>query len=744
MSALANLKQLEDDLWEAADELRANSNLPYNEFFLPVMGILFLRHAANRFTTVEADIQADRASGKLKRAPVPADYIKRRSLFLPETARYDQLLATAKDRHLGEAVDAAMAVIEESFPPLKGILPKGYSKVDAKLLEDVMKIFNRESLRTASGDVFGRIYEYFLRQFAMKKAHDDGEFFTPPSLVQLLVNITEPGLTPPFDPAHGVIVADLACGSCGMFVQTSHFVEDLGGLVAHKIVFYGQEKTATTIQLAKMNLAVHGLEGHIAEANTYYDDPHTLVGRCDRMLANPPFNVDKIDATKVESDKRRLPFGLPGVNKEGRVSNGNYVWISYFYSYLNPQGRAGFVMSAQASSAGNDEKTVRRKLVETGHVDVMVAIRGGFFYTRTVPCELWFFDKNKRAAGSPRPSDGRVVRSEGKQPRALNDHDHVLMLDARHVHRQVNRTVYDFSPEQLHNLSAIVWLYRGERDRFIQLLHRYQDQAGGGLAELHHTMAAFHMDPGVDRLKTSLRHLNDYLRNLPDDADVVPADKQAFADQLRSIEGQLHEMSAAGDRLHATINTLRSRLDCNVNLPSKLPQVLREVQDNLPRMEPVADAVRAFMRQVDEYWKGLNNALDHAETKLAARRSKAWKELKVRDGLAEHAARRERAHAEAHQFDYFRRQLGWLLHRFPDAEFCDVPGLCKAATRAEIEAADWSLTPGRYVGVAAVEEDEDFDFDETMRGIDTAVEDLNREAVKLAKTIHQNFTALGL
>ncbi len=274
MSALANLKQLEDDLWEAADELRANSNLPYNEFFLPVMGILFLRHAANRFTTVEADIQADRASGKLKRAPVPADYIKRRSLFLPETARYDQLLATAKDRHLGEAVDAAMAVIEESFPPLKGILPKGYSKVDAKLLEDVMKIFNRESLRTASGDVFGRIYEYFLRQFAMKKAHDDGEFFTPPSLVQLLVNITEPGLTPPFDPAHGVIVADLACGSCGMFVQTSHFVEDLGGLVAHKIVFFGQEKTATTIQLAKMNLAVHGLEGHIAEANTYYDDPH--------------------------------------------------------------------------------------------------------------------------------------------------------------------------------------------------------------------------------------------------------------------------------------------------------------------------------------------------------------------------------------------------------------------------------------------------------------------------------------
>jgi type I restriction enzyme M protein len=383
------------------------------------MGIIFLRHAANRFELAHAAVQADRASGKLKRPPVAADYHKRRALLLPEVARYDAILSAATSRHLGAAVDDAMAAIEDSFPPLKGVLPRAYAKLDAKLLEDLMRIFNRESIRTASGDVFGRIYEYFLRQFAMKKAHDDGEFFTPPSLVGLIVNVTEPGLAPPFDPARGVLVADLACGSCGMFVQTSHFVEEHGAQVAQKIVFYGYEKTSTTIQLAKMNLAVHGLEGHIAEANTYYEDPHTLVERCDRLMANPPFNVDKIDATKVKEDKRRLPFGLPGVNPQGRVSNGNYVWISYFYSYLNPQGRAGFVMSAQASSAGGEEKTVRRKLIETGHVDVMVAIRGGFFYTRTVPCELWFLDKNKPAcpspaSGSPRPSDGRGVRGEGR------------------------------------------------------------------------------------------------------------------------------------------------------------------------------------------------------------------------------------------------------------------------------------------------------------------------------------------
>jgi len=324
-----------------------------------------------------------------------------------------------------------MKAIEDDFEPLKGVLPKEYSIFERSVLEDLVRIFNREALRAAGGDVFGRIYEYFLMKFAMQKAMDNGEFFTPPSIVQTIVNVIEP--------EHG-IVFDPACGSGGMFVQSSQ----------QRVVFYGQEKTATTIKLAKMNLAVHGLEGHIAEANTYYDDAHTLVGKCDFVMANPPFNVDMVDAEKIEGDKR-LPFGLPGVNKAKKVSNGNYLWISYFHSYLGDSGRAGFVMSSQASSAGHGEKEVRQKIVQTGHVDVMIGIRSNFFYTRVVPCELWFLDKGK-------PTERR---------------DKVLMLDARHVHRKVTRTIYDFSPEQMANLSAIVWLYRGQQDRFLALARDY-------------------------------------------------------------------------------------------------------------------------------------------------------------------------------------------------------------------------------------------------------------------------------
>jgi type I restriction enzyme M protein len=411
---LALLHKLEDDLWEAADQLRANSKLTSSEYCMPVLGVIFLRHAANRFDSATKQIEADQASGKMpKRKLMPADYIKRRALWLPEVARYDRILALPKERDLGQALIEAMNAIEAEFEPLKGVLPKDYHIFERTVLEDLLKIFNREALKVAGGDVFGRIYEYFLMQFAIQGAQDNGEFFTPPSIVQLIVNVIEPGTVKPANAKAGLVVLDPACGSGGMFVQSSHFIEKSGKDAAHTATFFGQEKTATTIKLAKMNLAVHGLEGDIREANTFYQDEHTLHGKCDCVMANPPFNVDMVDAEKVKDDPR-LPFGLPGVNKGKKVSNGNYLWISYFWSYLNDRGRAGFVMSSQASSAGHGEKDVRRKIVETGDVDVMIAIRGNFFYTRTVPCELWFFDRSK----------------------PLHLRDKVLMLDARSVYRK--------------------------------------------------------------------------------------------------------------------------------------------------------------------------------------------------------------------------------------------------------------------------------------------------------------------
>src|SRR5512147_148255 len=439
-----DIEKLEADLWEAADNLRANSKLTSSDYFMPVLGVIFLRHAANRFEAAATQIQKDQATGKMpKRKVHPADYLRRRALWLPESARYDWIMqqAATSGTDLPRLITEAMTAIEAGFEPLQGVLPKEYGIFEPKVLEDLMRLFNSEQIRQATGDVFGRIYEYFLAKFSIQKAHDNGEFFTPSSLVQTIVNVIEPD--------HGIVL-DPATGSGGMFVQSSHFIEHEGGDTAKKVVFYGQEKNRDTIRIAQMNLAVHGLEGKIVDAITYYQDEHNLAGKCDFVMANPPFNVDLVDAERIAKDPR-LPFGLPGVNKAKKVSNGNYLWISYFWSYLNTKGRAGFVMSSQASSAGHGEAEVRRKIIETVDVDVMISIRSNFFDTRTVPCELWHFDRAK-------PPERK---------------DKVLMLDARNVYRKVTRKIFDFSPEQMRNLSAVVWLYRGQRERFLGLVEDY-------------------------------------------------------------------------------------------------------------------------------------------------------------------------------------------------------------------------------------------------------------------------------
>ena len=300
-----DIEKLETALWEAADNLRANSKLTSSDYFMPVLGVIFLRHAANRFEEARRQIEEDQAAGRMpKRKVVPADFLRRRALWLPETARYDWIMeqAAVGGSDLPGLVSEAMTAIEEAFEPLQGVLPKDYGIFEPKVLEDLMRLFNSEQIKQATGDVFGRIYEYFLAKFSVQKAHDNGEFFTPSSLVQTIVNVIEPD--------HGTVF-DLACGSGGMFVQSSHFIEQEGGDTAKKVVFYGQEKNRDTIRIAQMNLAVHGLEGKIAEAITYYQDEFALAGRCDFVMANPPFNVDLVDAERIKIDPR-LPFGLAG------------------------------------------------------------------------------------------------------------------------------------------------------------------------------------------------------------------------------------------------------------------------------------------------------------------------------------------------------------------------------------------------------------------------------------------------
>lgn len=709
-NALQNISRIEDSLWEAADQLRANSKLTSSEYCMPVLGVIFLRHATNRYDAARQAIAADQAAGRMPRRPlVKGDFIKRRALMLPAIAHYDRLLQLPAGTDLGAALVDAMNAIEADFEPLAGQLPKEYDRFDNKLLENLLRKFDSEALRNASGDVFGRIYEYFLMKFAMQGAQDNGEFFTPPSLVQTLVNVIEPD--------HGVVF-DPACGSGGMFVQSSHFIEDAGQETMKRVTFYGQEKTATTIRLAKMNLGVHGLEGDIREANSFYDDEHRLPdgralwGNCDFVMANPPFNVDMIDATRIKDD-RRLPFGLPGTTNKGKeVSNGNYLWISYFHSYLSERGRAGFVMSSQASSAGHGEKEVRRKLVETGDVDVMIAIRSNFFYTRTVPCELWHFDRAKPA--------------ERK--------DKVLMLDARHIYRKLTRKIYDFSPEQQANLAAIVWLYRGQQQRYVDLVCRHIDSA------INAAHACF-LDESGDQ---PCEPLADFIAR-------YTALRQLMAPFIAGLpEGSAHE-AALGEYLAmdndpagptAAFRLFSGDLQKHWNQgPGGMVGAV-DVHDHL--LKALSEQSRSLIVTLDHAFKITSRTIELCEQACAAKDSPDWNSREINKARKAADAARHTAIERLKQVRYFQRHAAWLIERFPDAELRDVPGLCKLVSRADIEAADWSLTPGRYVGVAPAEVDEDFDFEQTLRDIHTELADLNREAAELAARIQDNFEGLGI
>jgi len=728
-----NLSQFESDLWEAADNLRANSRLTSSDYFMPVLGVIFLRHAANRFDAATKQIAEDQAAGRMpKRKIQPADYIRRRALWLPETARYDYIMekATIDPAGLPRLVTDAMTAIEADFEPLLGVLPKDYGIFEPKVLEDLMRLFNSEQIKRATGDVFGRIYEYFLAKFSIQKAHDNGEFFTPSSLVQTIVNVIEPDHGTVFDPASG---------SAGMLVQSSHFIENTGGDTSRKVVFYGQEKNRDTIRIAKMNLAVHGLEGRIAEAITYYQDEHNLVGKCDFVMANPPFNVDLVDAERIAKDPR-LPFGLPGVNKAKKVSNGNYLWISYFWSYLSDQGRAGFVMSSQASSAGNDEKEVRKKIVETGGVDVMISIRSGFFYTRTVPCELWHFDRNKPVPGSPRPSDGRGVRGEG-QVVALNDKDHVLMLDARNIGQLMkgSRKVYEFTPEQLQNIAAIVWLYRGQRERFLALVKKYFGALCAESAAVPEKVALF--DATLQSLGNDFEKAAKALKSL--DAGDAEAAK-AFSEALAELREERKAYENDRTRLLADLAAFGKS-------HSKQPPSTNEKQHAARKaFDPLAERIKGLIKQVDLLYKLASrvvSALDDLPRPARNERGEGQSEFDPRPTrkLAKHLEEQRKATVEQLKHPaYFHRQIAWLQDRFPDAEIQSVPGLVRVVTKKEIANADWSLTPGRYVGVAPAEVDQDFDFEQAITSIHVELAARNKEAVELAGKIQENFEDLGI
>lgn len=429
---------LETKLWQAADELRANSNLSAQEYSVPVLGLIFLRFADYKFSQAEKTVAAQSGAAPTTRRRTTDPRLVYQAmgvLYVPAEARFHNLVNLPEGEDVGKAVNEAMKAIERENPALKDVLPKTYNRLRNSTLATILKHLNFPDLEIDE-DLFGRIYEYFLGQFAMGEGRRGGEFFTPSSIVRLIVEIIEP---------YQGRILDLACGSGGMFVQSERFRrEHRNGNGDGTLSIYGQEKTSQTVRLCQMNLAVHGLEGDIRQANSYYEDPHRIVGRFDRVMANPPFNVNGVNMEDLKGNPR-FPFGVP------KVDNANYLWIEMFYAALNETGRAGFVMANSASDARHSEQEIRRQIIESGAVDVMIAVGSNFFYTVTLPCTLWFFDRAKSNLQSP--------ASSLQSPRTANT---ILFIDSRKFYRQVSRAVRDFTDEQIQFLGDIARLYRGE------------------------------------------------------------------------------------------------------------------------------------------------------------------------------------------------------------------------------------------------------------------------------------------
>jgi type I restriction enzyme M protein len=716
--SLENLKQLETSLWEAADTLRANSRLNATEYSMPVLGLIFLRHATNRFEVVEAEVKgALPTRGGQTRAVTKDDFKNRAALFLPPEARYGHLAALPESENLGGAVDHAMKRIEEENPSLSGVLPREFSRFEKKTLGNLIAIFNRDELRTAQGDVFGRIYEYFLNKFASSAAQEEGAFFTPPSLVRLIVNVIEPN--------HGQVL-DPAVGSAGMLVQSAHFIEALEQNPGEVATFIGQEKSEATIKLAKMNVAVHGFEAAIHEGNSYYNPLEEHIGRCDFVMANPPFNVDGVDIALVKDDKRlwtkkRIPDALDkkGNAKSETVGNANYLWIQYFYAYLNKTGRAGFVMAASATDAGHGEQEIRREIVQTGDVDVIIRIGEKFFYTRSLPCTLWFFER------------GRGPERAGK----------TLMLDARNIFRVVSRKVHDFSEEQLANLTAVVWLYRGQGERFLGLVGHYLDEVDAALDAV--PAAVQGLDAPLAKLNGMLKDWRAKLngRKGLDEAAVVSLD----AVLAEGVGLATHRGFPLGPRAPSPapgrLNSAEKAGE-GARGPSRTPDTNASQHTAYSTRAEHLPNLRLLQKHINETHKLTERALDLVEKSLGGRADAGWDNREARTQRKALDEARHGAIEAIRRVLYFMQQVHWLQSRFPDAVFVPVPGLCRVVDVGEIEAQDWSLTPGRFVGTAPAEVDEEEDIEERLRAIHQELAGLNEEAAELAGRIAANFEEL--
>jgi type I restriction enzyme M protein len=683
------LKQLEADLWSAADNLRANSDLKSSEYSTPVLGLIFLKFADNNYRRHEAEILAEyqKLKGSRREKKISEIAIEKCGFYLPDHARYEHLLNLPEEKDIAKALKEAMKAIEQYKPELEGVLPK----------DDYFRLTRDEKTRTIpnqllktfanipanlTGDLFGQIYEYFLAEFARSEGSKGGEFFTPRSVVRLMVEMIEP---------HGGKVFDPACGSGGMFVQSAHFIEEHRKELQDSdssVYVYGQEKTLETVNLAKMNLAVNGLRGEIKKANTYYDDSFGSFGAFDYVLTNPPFNVDDVSLNSVEKDKRFNTYGIPRNKTKAKkkdagkqaVPNANYLWIALFATSLKPKGRAGLVMANSASDARHSEADIRRTLIEKNLIYAMLTLPSNMFYTVTLPATLWFFDKAK--------SDDRV-----------------LFIDARNIFTQIDRAHREFTSEQIQNIAIISQLHKGRRETFVQLIDRY---FAAGMEWLMEN-------------KTHVEPVSAQLLGVLDDA----GGKQAVVDLVKQWAG---------------LNKLQTRYQQYREKDARERVVIRK---NKAQHE-LSEAFDPFFAALHEGLKQLDKTVRQHEKQQAEQAQADGKRAATDRKTNALKTALEELHKEVKNAEIFFQHIHWLQERFPKAEYEDVTGLCKLASPADLKEQEYSLNPGRYVGVV-IEEDgktEEECLEELLR-LNTELEQRNREADTLGKVIGKNVRILA-
>jgi len=532
----------------------------------------------------------------------------------------------------------------------------------------------------------------------MSGAQEGGEFFTPPSIVRTIINFIEP--------THGEVM-DPACGSGGMFVHAAHAITASGKRVAEEVTFHGREKTEINTRLARMNLAVHGIEGDIQQGNTFYERWDAYIGQCDFVMANPPFNVDMVDPQKIKGDPRLFTEKkIPGISAKSKtVSNANYLWIQYFYSYLNKKGRAGFVMAQSATDAGHGEKTIREQIIRTGDVDIIVSIGTNFFYTRSLPCSLWFFDR------------GRSKERRNK----------VLMLDARNIYRVISRKIRDFSDEQLANLAAITWLYRGEKDRYLALIESYFERTRSGIKKLNDRIEA--LDRPLEELTARLTTFSN--GNL-EDGDHKETFKAIIQERAEVITAFINDRKALLKDLNAWARK-------NGSIPKTTNETQRSLHDSFQNFVSRLSTLR---KQIGEVHKHTVRVTNHARKELAAIKSTNWSNREVKEYEDDLDAARLITIEAVRDITYPFAQITWLQSRFPEARMNDVLGLCKVVTMDDITKEDRSLTPGRYVGVAPPEPEDEEKVSERLSEIHIELTSLHEEARELANAIRTNFEEL--